>query len=319
MRAAKGVGAMQAAQPDHGRDLRLDNGRLADVRGDDRRLGGPRANGGDRRRLAPQAHPAHGAGCAIDIPRAELALQHGGLGRQLGAQMGVEGADLAADQALAGRGPAAMAGAHQLLQHVRELAGFDAGPGRMAAAEQAGQGADRDPNRRIGHELPRRRDLNLVAGFPDEPGGHDRGVRGMAWRQIKHHAALFRRGQAVEQAGGRRAAQRRVAFQRGKRRAGQMRAGRDPTGAAGVEHDLSSVLTRILARLQRRGLLLAAVIDDSGDRVAVQPDLDGADQQQATAPGQRARVEHAAEVFGREPHWHGNRESLVAGEIGPEV
>ena len=94
-----------------------------------------------------------------------------------------------------------------------------------------------------------------------------------------------------------------------------MRAGRDLAGAAGNERDLLPVFTR----LQRRGLLLATVIDDPGDGIAVQPDLDGADQQEAAAPGQRARVEHAAEVVGGEPRGHRGRESLVADEISPAV
>ena len=217
--------------------------------------------------------------------------------------MGVKGADLAAHQPLPSGGPAALAGAHELLEHVRQQARVDCRAGGVAAAQQPGQGADGGADGWIGHQLARRRGVNAAACLADEQRRHRRGMLRVAGRQIEYDPALFWRGrgrQAVEHAVLRRTTQRWVAFERSEGGAGQVGTARRAAGAAGVERHAGT----LFLRFERCGPRHATVIDLAGDDIAAQPNLDRADQHQAAAARQGARIEYPAEVFGGETRGH---------------
>ena len=298
---AHAVRAGHTAQADDGRHLRLDDSAVAGRRGDHHRLGTARADG-HRGGLA-QADAANGTGGAVHIKRPGVALQHGGLQRQLRLQVGVEGAGLAVLQPLAAGRPAGLAAADQLAQHLRHVGAGDDGFRRGPAAQQLGQGAGRCAQVGGGHDMARRGRGDAPGALADQEGADGAAIRWGGRGQLEHRHALFGRivaGQSVQQAAGRRPTQGWEAFQRGIGGCGDVDAGGRLAGAAAVEGD--AVAGRL--GVQRHSLPSPGLVHGGCHRVACQPDLDRADQQQATTARQGAGVEDTAEIVRGERRWH---------------
>jgi len=255
---------------------------------------------------------AHLARHAVDIPWAALPKDDGGTRRQVRRHIGLEGALAARRESFPGGMPARRSRPCQQPEHGADRIWRNRGAASVAAAQPLGHGPGGLVMGRVDEDAARRGDLNPTGALSDQQGGDEASVWRLAGGKLEHEAPVFLSrwdGKRVQEALLCRLAQGRVTVERGQGSRCKMGAGGLAAAASAEKGD--SAPER--GRGDAGDMAHAKMLHRHGERRIMEHNVHDAQQNQGAALGERACVEDAAEVFGRERRWHRDRGTLKVG------
>ncbi len=165
---------------------------------------------------------------------------------------------------------------------------------------------------RVDKDAAGRGDLNPTGALSDQQGGDEASVWRLAGGKLEHEAPVFpsrRGGKRVQEALLCRLAQGRVTVERGQGSRRKMGAGGLAAAASAEKGDSAPEQ----GWSDAGGMAHAKMLHRHGERLVMEHNVHDAQQNQAAAFGERACVEDAAEVFGRERRQHRDRCTLKVG------